>query len=320
MKKFVSALIIIAFTAIFPGDSFAHRGTLDELGGHFRNADCVYLLHEPTSIAMQAKNKAELAQLIKKHNSNSKCVQQLTVDKIDLQGHTLGGTASPAAPSSKQSSSLQLGKKYRAKLVSCIDGDTARFIVNGREYTTRFLFIDTPESTIQIEPYGKEASRFTCSRLSRGNITLETDGNTLFDKYHRLLAWVWVGNKLLQEEIAKAGLVEDFYDYGDYKYEGRVRAAMDKAKQSGAGMYGASSKTTSANHQTTINEKNNTESKESAAKSLNNEPKKQQAEANKQSDQKTNEKETSDSNTKHPIFYLLALAFIVAFFYFFKWK
>lgn len=321
MKKFVSALVIIVFTAIFPGNSFAHRGTLDELGGHFRNADCVYLLHEPTSIAMQAKNKTELAQLIKKHNSNSKCVQQLTVDKIDLQGHTLGGTASPAASSSKQSSSLQLGKKYPAKLVTCIDGDTARFIVNGREYTTRFLFIDTPESTIQIEPYGKEASRFTCSRLSRGNITLETDGNTLFDKYHRLLAWVWVGDKLLQEEIAKAGLVEDFYDYGDYKYEGRIHAAMDEAKQSGAGMYEASSsKTNSANHQTTINEKNKTESEESAAKSLDNEQKKQQAETNNQSVQKTNEKETSDSNTKHPIFYLLALAFIVAFFFFFKWK
>ncbi|BDG45991.1 thermonuclease family protein [Parageobacillus sp. KH3-4] len=326
MQKFISALVIMAFTAIFPGYSFAHPGTLDELGGHFRQSDCTYLLHEPTSIAMQAKNKAELAQLIKKHNSNSECVQQLTLDKIDLQGYTLGGTSSPAAPSPKlsanQSSSLQLGKKYPAKLVTCIDGDTARFMVNGREYTTRFLFIDTPESTIQIEPYGKEASRFTCSRLSRGNITLETDGNTLFDKYHRLLAWVWIGDKLLQEEIAKVGLVEDFYDYGDYKYEDRIRAAMDEAKQSGAGMYKASSpKTNSSNRPTTKQtHKTESENQESAAKSPDNQQKDQQAQANKQSEQETNEKETSDSNTKHPVFFLLILVFIVAFFYFFKSK
>ena len=311
MKKFVSLLVIIVFMAIFPGNSFAHPGALDELGGHFRKSDCVYLLHEPTSLAMQAQNKAELAQLIKKYNSNAECVRQLTVDKIDLQGHTLSGTSSSAASQAKSSSSatLQLGKKYPAKLVECIDGDTARLIVNGKEYTTRFLFIDTPESTIQIEPYGKEASRFTCSLLKQGNITLEPDGNTLFDKYHRLLAWVWVGDKLLQEEIAKAGLVEDFYDYGDYKYEDRVRTAMAEAKQAGVGIYESS--TQKANP--------------SANKDNNKHKQDQQEQPNKQSEQKAGKKETSDSGTKqeesnHSFFYLLVLAFIIAIFYFLKWK
>jgi micrococcal nuclease len=254
MRKLASLLTAALSILFFPTSSFAHPGALDELGGHFRNSDCMYLLHEPTALAMQAKNKAELVQLVKKYNSNAKCIRQLTADKIDLEGHTLGG-----APATKSDSSatLRLGKKYPATLVECIDGDTAKFIVNGREYTTRFLFIDTPESTIEVEPYGKEASRFTCSRLKQGSITLETDGSTLFDKYHRLLAWVWVGNKLLQEEVAKAGLVEDFYDYGDYKYEGRIRAAMAEAKRNGAGMYGRSSaqKPDSSRQQQTAEEK-----------------------------------------------------------------
>jgi micrococcal nuclease len=254
MRKLASLLAAVLFTLFFSTSSFAHPGTLDELGGHFRNSDCMYLLHEPTALAMQAKNKAELVQLIKKYNSNAKCTRQLTADKIDLEGHTLGGTP---ATKSGSSATLQLGKKYPATLVECIDGDTAKFIVNGREYTTRFLFIDTPESTIEVEPYGKEASQFTCSRLKQGSITLETDGSTLFDKYHRLLAWVWVGNKLLQEEVTKAGLVEDFYDYGDYKYEGRVRAAMAEAKRSGTGMHGHSSakKPDSSRQQQTAGEK-----------------------------------------------------------------
>jgi micrococcal nuclease len=306
MKKFVSSLVIIVFMTIFSGNSFAHPGTLDELGGHFSNSNCTYLLHEPTSIAMQAKNKAELAQLIKKYNSNAKCVRQLTVDKIDLQGHTLGGTSSSAASRAKPSTSatLQLGKKYPAKLVKCIDGDTARFIVNGKEYTTRFLFIDTPESTIQIEPYGKEASRFTCSRLKQGNITLETDGNTLFDKYHRLLAWVWAGNKLLQEEIAKAGLVEDFYDYGDYKYEDRIRAAMNEAKRNGAGMYGNSSpqKSNSSKDKLTKEDKNKTENEKS------------------RSSAQKNDEQDSESSIKHPFLYFFIVMIVIAIVYAFTQK
>ncbi|MED4925938.1 thermonuclease family protein [Anoxybacillus geothermalis] len=223
-------MIVCCLVMVVPIYAAAHPGELDELGGHFRNSDCTYLLHEPTALAKQAKTKEELVELIQKYNGNERCKRNLTPDRIDLDGHALGGNEDDAT--------LRLGRTYRAELVECIDGDTAKFRLNGRVYTTRFLFIDTPESTIDVEPYGKEASQFTCSRLQKGGIALETDGKTLFDKYQRLLAWVWVDGRLLQEEIAKAGLVEDFYDYGDYKYEDRVRAALDEAKRTGAGMYG----------------------------------------------------------------------------------
>ncbi|KDE46215.1 nuclease [Geobacillus sp. CAMR12739] len=212
----------------------SQRGLMKRCVGHFRGSDCVYLLHEPTALAKQAKTKQELVQLIQTYNGNERCKRHLTPERIDLDGHTLG--------KKEDRSTLRLGRTYPAELVECIDGDTAKFRVNSHVYTTRFLFIDTPESTIQVEPYGKEASRFTCSRLHQGNILLETDGDALFDKYQRLLAWVWVGKRLLQEDLAKAGLVEDFYDYGDYKYESRVRKAYEEAKRTGAGMYEKRSK------------------------------------------------------------------------------
>lgn len=41
---------------------------------------------------------------------------------------------------------------------------------------------------------------------------LETDGKSVFDKYNRLLAWVWVDYKLQKEMITKSGLVKMFYD------------------------------------------------------------------------------------------------------------
>lgn len=136
-----------------------------------------------------------------------------------------------------EKSEIKLGEKYPAVLVKCIDGDTAHFEINGQIYKTRFLYIDTPEYTDKVEPYGKEASVFTCNFLKTGEITIETDGESVFDRYGRVLAWVWVGDQLHQEEITKAGFVEDFYDYGDYLYEDRIVSAMEDAKKLSKGIY-----------------------------------------------------------------------------------
>lgn len=108
-------------------------------------------------------------------------------------------------------------------LSKCVDGDTAKFIINNKEETVRFLAVDTPETkhpTKGEEPYGKEASDYTCNRLKEGNkIELEYDDNsTKTDKYNRYLAWVFVDDNLLQAELVKNGLAEVAYLYGDYKY------------------------------------------------------------------------------------------------------
>jgi len=212
--NFVFFLILFFSTPIY---SMAHNGTTDELGGHFRSNDCMYLLHEPTSLAKTAKNLQELAILIQKYNGNRKCKLQFDESKIDLEGNSFSSSLSNPSSKANQKEHLAIRKRYVTTLEKCTDGDTASFKINDITYKTRFLYIDTPESTNSIEPFGKQASEFTCGFLKSGSITLETDGNELFDKYNRLLAWVWVDDKLLQEEIAKAGLVEDFYDYGDYK-------------------------------------------------------------------------------------------------------
>ncbi|MDZ5470407.1 thermonuclease family protein [Bacillus sp. 31A1R] len=239
MKKLTLSLIIITsllLLSIFPEQTEAHRGRLDKLGGHFRTADCVYELHKPTSLAKKAKTKSELVSLIKKYSSN-KCKNTLTTSKLSLEGYKLGTGTAPktVVPKGK----IVINKKYTdVKLDKCVDGDTANFKINGKVYKTRFLFIDTPESTIQKEAFGKEAASYTCSKLKKAKkIVLETDGKDVYDKYDRLLAWVWIDGKLHQEMITKAGLVEGFYDYGTYKYESKIRSAMSYAKKNNKGMY-----------------------------------------------------------------------------------
>ena len=59
------------------------------------------------------------------------------------------------------------------KLIKCVDGDTAKFVFeNKKEYTVRFLAIDTPEvkhPKVKEELFGKEASSFTCNSLKKAN-------------------------------------------------------------------------------------------------------------------------------------------------------
>jgi micrococcal nuclease len=240
MKKLTSFIITaILLLSFFPQSSSAHNGAKDELGGHFRNADCMYLLHSPTALTKTAKTKADLVGLIKKNNTNKKCLATLTVDKIDLEGYALA-TGKVTQPTTKTTpvTGLTLNKKYTATLDKCTDGDTANFKINGKIVKTRFLFIDTPESTTQVEPFGKEASNYTCVALKKAKkIVLETDGKDVYDKYNRLLAWVWLDGKLHQENITKDGLVEGYYDYGTYKYEQKVRTAMSFAQKNKKGIY-----------------------------------------------------------------------------------
>lgn len=135
---------------------------------------------------------------------------------------------------------IEKGERFEVSLSKTVDGDTAWFYIEGQETKVRFLYIDTPESTNQIEPYGIEASQFVAKKLesaSKIELELNIDGNQ-YDKYDRLLAWVFVDGKLLQEEIAKNGFCEKFYDYGYvYTYKNEIIKADQEARKNQQGIY-----------------------------------------------------------------------------------
>ena len=135
-----------------------------------------------------------------------------------------------------------LAEKDEVKFSSCIDGDTANFTLNKKEIKVRFLAVDTPETkhpTKGEEPYGKEASEYTCKRLKEATkIELEYDDNSdKKDKYDRYLAWVFVDDSLLQAELIKNGLAEVAYLYGDYKYTDLLKDYEETAKVQKVGIY-----------------------------------------------------------------------------------
>lgn len=113
--------------------------------------------------------------------------------------------------------------KEKVEFSKCVDGDTIKVILEGKERTVRMLAVDTPESvhpTKGVEYYGKEASNFTCETVTNAKkIELEYDEDSeKEDKYNRLLAWVFVDNELLQDKLIQGGYAEVAYLYGDYKY------------------------------------------------------------------------------------------------------
>lgn len=94
------------------------------------------------------------------------------------------------------SAKIQLG---RDGVKSYIDGDTTHFNVPtsidpSGVLKARYIAIDTPESTGQIEEYGKKASNFTKEHLKNAvSIVIESDNSTWNHDStgERYVVWVW---------------------------------------------------------------------------------------------------------------------------------
>lgn len=122
-----------------------------------------------------------------------------------------------------------------------VDGDT--LVLAGSKERVRLIGADTPETVKPnwpVEPWGPEAMAFTKELVfsSGGEVRLEFDGPRR-DKYGRLLAFVWVGDRMLNEELVRAGLAraELRYPFSAAKKD-RLRRAEAEARAARRGMWG----------------------------------------------------------------------------------
>ena len=91
-----------------------------------------------------------------------------------------------------------------------------------------------------VEPWGAKATAFTREFVSGGSVRLEFDGEPR-DKYGRILAYVWVGNRMLNEELVRAGLAraEMQYPYSAAA-KARFRRVEAEARSAGRGLWSGS--------------------------------------------------------------------------------
>lgn len=137
--------------------------------------------------------------------------------------------------------------KEKVQFSDCVDGDTIKVLLEGKKYTIRMLAIDTPESvhpTKGVEYYGKEASEYTCNTIKNAKkIEIEYDENSdKTDKYDRLLVWVFVDGKLLQQELISNGYAKLAYLYGDYKYTSILEDTQELASTKNIGIWNEEAK------------------------------------------------------------------------------
>ena len=83
-------------------------------------------------------------------------------------------------------------------LIRSVDGDTAHFYdLSGDEIKVRFLGVDTPESTRTTEAWGKAASSFTASILTKAKEIVLYQEEKKQDAYGRELAFVFADGVLV---------------------------------------------------------------------------------------------------------------------------
>jgi micrococcal nuclease len=117
-----------------------------------------------------------------------------------------------------------------------IDGDTIELASGER---VRYLLVDTPESTTEVECFGPEAKAYNIELVLGREVELAYDAECE-DRYGRLLAYVSLGEREINALLVERG-------YGCVLYippSGGDRAAEfaaleDLAQAAGRGLWGA---------------------------------------------------------------------------------
>src|SRR5690606_4005805 len=130
--------------------------------------------------------------------------------------------------------------KLTGTVISVTDGDTFKVrLDNGKTETVRLILVDTPETkhpSKPVQPCGPEAYEFTKRMVSGKKVTLELDVQKR-DKYGRLLAYVYVGGKSVQEALLAEGLAKVSVYPPNVKYVDKYRAIEKKAKEVKKGIW-----------------------------------------------------------------------------------
>jgi micrococcal nuclease len=133
---------------------------------------------------------------------------------------------------------VDVGDTERTYVVErVIDGDT--LLIAGGE-RLRLLGVDTPETVHPsgpVERLGPEASLFTKRLVEGKSVRLGFDKERK-DRYGRLLVYVYVDGRLLNEELIRAGLGEAQLQYPySNAMKRRFQQAEEEARQARRGLW-----------------------------------------------------------------------------------
>ena len=97
-----------------------------------------------------------------------------------------------------------------AVVVKVVDGDTIHVRLSDRVEKVRYIGVNAPEvhhPTRGEEPGGREAAEVNRRLVDGRRVRLELDVRTR-DRYGRLLAYVWLGDVMVNAELVRLGYAQ----------------------------------------------------------------------------------------------------------------
>lgn len=128
-----------------------------------------------------------------------------------------------------------------AYVLRAVDGDTIEVRVGGRDEDVRYIGIDTPETVkpgTPVQCFGPRAHRFNARLVTHRRVRL-VFGVERRDVYGRLLAYVYLGDRFVNAELARRGFARTLTIPPNDRFAGRFKRLQDAAARSGRGLWGA---------------------------------------------------------------------------------
>ncbi|MEK5493783.1 thermonuclease family protein [Paenibacillus sp. FSL R7-0297] len=143
----------------------------------------------------------------------------------------------------------------QAEVLSVTDGDTFKVkFEDGTVDKIRLLLIDTPETkraNTPVQPFGPEASEYLTELLNGQTVRVEMDVSER-DPYGRILAYVYLGDEMVNEMLIAEGLARVAMYPPDVKYVDQLRATEKKAKAAKLGIWSIENYVTDRGYDTSV--------------------------------------------------------------------
>lgn len=148
-------------------------------------------------------------------------------------------SATRKAEISKESTSSSVATETTAHsetVKRVIDGDTIE-LASGKR--VRYIGIDTPETVDPrktVQCFGREAKAENVRLVDGKTVRLEKDVSEI-DKYGRLLRYVYVGDVMVNEALARGGFAYSSSFPPDVKYQEKFLLAQQEARENNRGLW-----------------------------------------------------------------------------------
>ncbi len=124
-------------------------------------------------------------------------------------------------------------------VVRVVDGDTIHVRMGTRLEKVRYIGVNTPElhhPTKGEEPGGREAATVNRQLAAGKRVRLELDVQES-DRYGRLLAYVWVGEMMVNAELVRRGYAQVMTVPPNVRYQELFLKLQRDAREAGRGLW-----------------------------------------------------------------------------------